>query len=171
MKVRSPESEVRSAKSLQLLIWFFVCGVFAVALLLYFFGPLDPACQALIARSGDVPILLPAGCRLTTTITNDNIVGYFEKERRWRGLDFKAWIVCEPLSPMAPRDFAFEHDHHWLPSYVPLTFQYRRTVIILPYGTRIPKVSPVAGEVCVMPWRKYISRVSGQCGEKFSVWK
>jgi hypothetical protein len=26
-------------------------------------------------------------------------------------------------------------------------------------------------EVCLMPWRKYISQIVGQCDGKFTVWK
>jgi hypothetical protein len=50
-------------------------------------------------------------------------------------------------------------------------YQFRRTVIILPYAQPVPKGSSVVAEVCLMPWRKYISQIVGQCNGKFTVWK
>lgn len=58
-----------------------------------------------------------------------------------------------------------------MPSYAPRTYQFRRTVIILPYAQSVPKGSTVVAEVCLMPWRRYVSQIAGQCAGKFAAWK
>jgi hypothetical protein len=63
------------------------------------------------------------------------------------------------------------NDSHWLPSYVPGTYQFRRTVIIVPYAQPTPQRSPVIAEVCLMPWGKYFSQLAGQCNGKYKVWR
>jgi len=63
------------------------------------------------------------------------------------------------------------HDDHWLPSYVPGTYEFRRTVIIVPYRQPAPQGSPVIAEICLMPWRRYVSQIIGQCDGKYSVWR
>ncbi|MFZ0962225.1 MAG: hypothetical protein WAO35_15100 [Terriglobia bacterium] len=173
MKVRNPQSGVRSPTFLRLAIWLFLgSACLAAFLIAMYFDLFDPACDDLIMKSvHNDPIPLSAECRLTAATPADEMVQYLERERKRRGLIFKEWIVCEKPSAAPVQEFPFERDQNWLPSYVPLTYEFRRTVIILPYSRPIPKGSPVAGEVCLMPWRKYISRLSGQCSEKFSVWK
>jgi len=98
-------------------------------------------------------------------------VKYLENERNWRGLVFKAWITCKPPNQAHATEFAFTRDPHWLPTYVPRAYQFRRTVIILPVRQAIAWQSDVAGEVCLMSRWRYALMIAGQCDGKFSVWK
>lgn len=129
----------------------------------------DPTCTALLERSlGGVAIPLPANCVLVPNAAPDDMVKYLDHERSSRGLVFRQWITCE----MVPAGgFAFMNDPHWLPSYVPGTYQYRRTVIIVPYAHSLHQESPVVGEICLLPWRRYIRQVAGQCDVKYAIWK
>ena len=95
------------------------------------------------------------------------MVKYLEKERVGRNLIFKEWIRCEGVPAGG---FAFADDPRWLPSDVPGTYQFRRTVIIVAYARPIPQGSEVVAEVCVMPWRKYLRQIMGECDGKFAVW-
>jgi hypothetical protein len=132
----------------------------------------EPACTLLLAGSaGEVEVPLPNHCSETDNIHPDNMVRYLENDRDERNLVFKKWIVCDPPMRAPGTQFAFESDPRWLPSYIPLTYQFRRTVVVLPYARPIPQGSRVVGEVCLMPWRKYASLIAGQCNGKFSVWK
>jgi hypothetical protein len=70
-----------------------------------------------------------------------------------------------------PHVFDFVRDSRWLPSYVPQTYEFRRTVIILPYSRVTAGPSSVVAMVCLMPMRKYVSLIAGQCDGKFAVWK
>ena len=141
----------------------------AVGLFILFPSLPDPECRSLIANSlGEVPIPLPADCVQVASIDSDSMTRYLENERNRRGLIFQEWIVCKE----APKEgFAFMNAPYWLPSHVPATYQYRRTVIIVPYAQPIPGNSPVVGEICLTPWRKYIRQIAGQCNEKYLVWK
>lgn len=159
-------------KHLGLLGLLVMAGV--LALILFIFRPSlpDPECAALLALpDNDVTIPLPANCIQTTEAPPDNMMKYLENERNRRGLMFENWIICKTSSQTARPGFAFERDPRWLPSYVPGTYQFRRTVIILPYALRSPEGSPVAAEMCLMPRRRYISQITGQCDGKFAVWK
>ena len=157
------------AKPVRLLGGLLGAGGLAVVLLLLFPSVLDPACAALLVRSeSDVPIPPPANCARHPDVAMDDMVKYLEKERTSRGLIFREWITCTEF-PAA--GFAFMDDARWLPSYVPGTYEFRRTVIIVPYGRPVPQGSPVVAEVCVLPWRKYVALIAGQCNGKFSVWK
>jgi hypothetical protein len=104
-------------------------------------------------------------------VATDDTVKYLEKERTARGLIFKEWITCRKVGQFQGAGLAFMDDPHWLPSYVPGTYQYRRTVIIGPYAQPIPQGSPVVAAVCLKPWRQYLSQIAGQCDGKFSIWK
>lgn len=146
-----------------------VC-VLAVGVVILFPLSPDPTCASLLARSEEeVHISLPANCDRSRNVASDSMVEYFEHERSSRGLIPHEWITCKD----APAGgFSFMSDPHWLPSYVPGTYQYRRTVIIVPYGPHPILQGPrVVGEVCLMPWRRYIRQIAGQCDGKFSVWK
>lgn len=110
-------------------------------------------------------------CFQVTEVPPDNMVKYLENERNRRGLVFKKWITCKTASQTATPSFALEQDPRWLPSYVPGTCQFRRTVVILPHARPVPEGSPVVAEVCLMPRRRYVSEIAGQCDGKFSVWK
>ena len=126
-------------------------------------------CAGLLVRSDrDAPITLPADCSGTRNLVTDDTVSYLEKERNSRGLIFKEWIVCREIPPGG---LAFTNDPRWLPSYVPGTYQFRRKVIIVPMGSATSQGSHVVAEVCLMPWRKYVSQVAGRCDGKYAVWK
>jgi hypothetical protein len=146
-----------------------VLFVLVIGVLILFPSLPDPTCASLIVGSEkEIPITLPATCDRVSAVDPDTMVKYLENERNRRGLTFSHWIICTE----APTGgFAFMDDPHWLPSYVPGTYQYRRTVVIVPYAQPIPKGSQVVGEVCLMPWRKYIRQIAGQCNGKFSAWK
>jgi hypothetical protein len=158
-------------RPLRLLGGLLIVGVLAVVPLILFPSLPDPTCAALLVRSeSDVPILLPANCVRSRGVTayNMDMVKYLEKERNGRGLVFKEWITC---TEVPAGGFAFMNDPHWLPSYVPGTYQFRRTVIIVPYAQPTPQGPPVIAEVCLMPWRKYVSQLAGQCDDKYKVWR
>jgi len=159
-------------KHLGLLGLLVVAGVLALILFICFPSLPDPKCAALLAHpENDVTIPLPANCIQTTKASADNMVKYLENERNRRGLIFKKWVICKTPSQTATPGFAFERDPRWLPSYVPGTYQFRRTVIILPHALPVPEGSPVVAEVCLMPRRRYVSQIAGQCDGKFAVWK
>ncbi len=159
------------AKRLRLLGWSLM-GFVVVAIVSLYFYAADPRCIALLVHSeAAVPISLPPNCMLTADTPDDEMVKYLENDRKWRGLVFKAWIICKPSNQAQATDFAFTRDPRWLPSYVPRAYQFRRTVIITPVGQRIPRGSAVAAEVCLMPRWRYALLIAGQCDGKFSVWK
>ncbi|MGB9434196.1 MAG: hypothetical protein WBQ89_18270 [Candidatus Acidiferrum sp.] len=159
-------------KHLGLLGLLIVSGVLALILLIFFPSLPDPKCVGFLARTeSDVVIPLPANCTQTTDVPPDDMVKYLENERSRRGLIFKKWITCKTPNQTPTPGFAFERDPRWLPSYVPRTYQFRRTVIILPYAQPVPEESSVVAEVCLMPWRRYVSQIAGQCDGKFTVWK
>lgn len=149
------------------LSWLLVgCVLILIATL--FLRRWDPRCGALaILPEEDASIPLPPNCTQSTEAPVDDMVKYLEEERQQRGLIFKKWIICKPLSAA----INFEDDKHWLASYRPLAYQFRRTVVILPYSQPIPKGSPVVAEICLMPRQKYFSQIAGQCGGKFAIWK
>jgi hypothetical protein len=122
----------------------------------------------LLMRSDAVSIPVPANCAVTRNVAPDDMEKYLERERFARNLIFKEWITCQGV-PVA--GFTFADDPRWLPSYVPGTFQFRRTVIIVPYALPIPQGSEVVAEVCLMPWRKYLRQIAWEYNGKFSVWK
>jgi hypothetical protein len=95
-------------------------------------------------------------------------VNYLDNERNTYGLIPKEWVTC---AEVPAGGFAFMNDPHWLPSYVPGRYQFRRTVIIVPYAQPVPQGSPVVAEISVVPWGKYIRQIAGKCDGKFAVWK
>jgi len=147
----------------------FLLGVLAIYHYRY---PTDPRCAALLAHpDNDVVIPLPVDCKQTRSSPDDEMMKYLENERRKRGLEFRAWITCTPSTQIESLRLAFTQDPRWLPSYVPDAYQFRQTVIILPYAQPIPRGSPVAAEVCLMSRSRYASLIAEQCDGKFSVWK
>jgi hypothetical protein len=153
--------------------WLLLSVVLIAIIVVYFYLPsADPRCITLLAHpDGDVAIPLPVNCMLTTDTPADQVVKYLENERKQRGLVFKAWISCKPSNQTQTTEFAFTHDPHWLSSYVPGAYQFRRTVILSRSAPPTAQESAVAGEVCLMPKRRYVSQIAGQCDGKFSVWK
>jgi len=171
MRDSKPGVSVRS-RSTRFLVWFMGTGVFITVLLVICWFRLGPQCAALLANSrSDVAIPLPPDCAQTNQVKADEMVAYFDRERIKRGLAFKAWVVCSTNGQTALSRFGFDQDSRWLPSYAPNTFQFRRSVVILPFAQPVPKGSPVIAALCVVSWRKYISQVAGQCDGKFSIWK
>ncbi len=159
-------------KHLGLLVLLVVTGVLAFVVFIFFPSLPDPKCAALLANSENgVTIPLPANCLQTAEVPVDSMVRYLENERHQRGLIFKQWITCKTPDHAANLGLALEHDARWLPSYVPRTYQFRRTVVVLPNAVPVPQGSPVVAEVDLMPWRTYFSQIAGQCDGKFSVWK
>ena len=151
-----------------------LAAVVVLVLGVWIFFPVifDPHCAGLLLHSvGEVQISLPDRCTMATKVPADDMVTYLEAERVKRGLMFKGWVICNVPSEVPKLQFAFEQDSHWLGSYVPGIYQFRRTAIVVPYARPIPSGSPIAAEVCLMPWRKYFSQIAGQCHTKFSVWK
>jgi hypothetical protein len=149
-----------------------VAGVLALILFIFLRSLQDLKCAALLVRpESDADVPIPVTCIQTTDVPPDEMVKYLETERNRRGLILKKWISCKTSNQTPTFAFAFERDPRWLPSYVPSAYQFRRTVIILPYAQPVPKGSSVVAEVCLMPWRKYISQIVGQCDGKFTVWK
>lgn len=160
------------SKALRLLVWIILAGVLVTFLLLFYASSPDPRCASLLALSDSEPtIQLPTNCALITDAPVDDMTKYLEIERKRRGLIFKAWVKCQPSKENQVPGLAFARDPHWIPSYVPLTYQFRRTIVIFPFARPIPEGSPITAEVCLMPRRKYISQIAGQCDGKFSVWK
>jgi hypothetical protein len=156
-------------KSLYFLLGLLILCVLILGVPILFPSLPDPACAALLARSEkEVPIDLPANCARIANVGSDDIVKYLEKERNTYRLVPEGWITCREVPAGG---FVFMNDPHWLPSYVPGQYQFRRTVIIVPYAPPAPQGSPVVAEVCVMPWGKYLREIAGQCDGKFSVWK
>lgn len=168
---RRDDSERRAVrvKPLYLLAGLLVVCVLAVGVLILFPSLPDPTCASLLARSEEEMVIsLPASCARSRTAASDDMVKYLEHERNGRGLLFHEWITCREVPAGG---FAFMNDPHWLPSYVPGTYQFRRTVIIVPYAHPVPQGSSIVAEVCLMPWRNYILQIVGKCDGKFSVWK
>ena len=119
-----------AVKRLFALAGLFVLSVLAVCVLTLLFST-NLRCPSLLARSmGVEDIPLPRNCSQTPNVTADNILKHLEQERTERGLVFHEWIVCREVPAGG---LAFMNDPHWLPSYVPGTYQFRRTVIIVPY--------------------------------------
>lgn len=134
--------------------------------------PPDPQCAALLAISDqEVATPIPTKCIEISEVPRDAMVKYLDNERIQRGLVFKTWITCKWSGAASKPTLDFEHDPHWLPSYSPLTYQFRRTVVILPYGQSALWETPVTAEVCLIPKRRYASQIAGECDGKFAVWK
>jgi hypothetical protein len=134
--------------------------------------PSDPRCAALLTISDQtVAIPLPPNCVESSEATPDALVKHLDNERKQRGLVFKKWIICKSSGAASEPTFDFEHDSRGLPSYRPRTYQFWRTVVILPYGQSAPRESPVAAEVCFIPKQRYASQIAGQCDGTFALWK
>jgi hypothetical protein len=152
----------------------FIAGLLLVIIFWSFIsqGPPDPRCADLLAISDrDVAIPLPPNCVESSEAPPDAMVKYLDSERTQRGLVFKKWIICKSSGAASKPSLDFEQDPRWLPSYRPLTYQFRRTVVILPYGQSALGESPVAAEVCLIPKQRYASQIAGECDGKFAVWK
>jgi hypothetical protein len=117
-----------------------IVTLLAFAALMLFPSLPDPTCASVMVRTATKPrITIPANCVASRSVVPDAMVSYLEQERIRRGLLPDGWITCteRPAEP-----FSFTDDPHWLPSYVPGAYQFRRTVIIVPYVPSAPKGSP-----------------------------
>ena len=173
MSTPSTPPSVRPAY-LRLLGGLFVGGLLLVIIFWNFNShwPPDPRCADLLAISDrDVAIPLPPNCVESSEAPPDAMVKYLDNERKQRGLVFRTWIICKSSGAASKPPLDFEQDPRWLPSYRPLTYQFRRTVVILPYGQSALGESPVAAEVCLIPKQRYASQIAGECDGKFALWK
>jgi hypothetical protein len=160
-------------KLLRIIAGLLVLGFATLALFVLFPALPDPTCAALIVCSiRDVAIPLPQNCRLIREVPRDPMVEYLAEDRIRRGLVHKSWVICEPVISGLGFGHNFENDTRWLPSYVPDTYEFRRTVVILPhrYSHPTPR-SDVVAEVTKLPWSRYLSQIAGQCDGKYSVWR
>lgn len=150
-------------------LWLIAGAAIALLFLSAFFKlwNLDRRCLDLLTTSEQETIVLPANCEETSSVPTDAIVEYLENQRKERDLLFKKWITCKS----APHEFDFLRDSRWMASYVPQTYEFRRTVVIFPYAPVTSKPSSVVAMVCLMPMRRYISLIAGQCDGKYAVWK
>jgi hypothetical protein len=157
----------------RLLAWLLVGAVLILIFWIFFpLWPPDPRCAVLaVLPEEDAAIPIPTNCTQSIEAPGDEMTSYLEKERQQRGLIFKKWITCRSSSQMPNLVLNFEHDKRWLASYKPLSCQFRRTVVVLPYAQPIPEGSPVIAEICLMPRRKYILQIAGECNGKFAVGK
>ncbi len=152
--------------------WLVLAGVLILVIAPLYSFRIDPRCSVLLTLSrNDVSVPLPENCVETAEAPADKMVQYLEGQRRRRQFIFKSWIVCKGSVQVPVQRFSFENDPHWLPSYNCCAYQFRRTVIILPEDMELKKGSPVAGEVTIMPWRRYMQIIAGECQGKFSVWR
>jgi hypothetical protein len=147
------------------------CAVAAVVFLLYP-GLVDFRCAPLLIHSvRDAEIPLPGSCSEATGAPSDSVAGYLENDRTERALLLKKWIVCGDPGQVSRLQFTLARDPRWLPGYVPDSYQFRRTVVIIAHSKPASEASHVVAVVCLLPWRKYISQIGGQCDAKFSVWR
>lgn len=166
---RAPENAKRR-RAHRRIVWIPLVSVLVAITVILFRLEYAPECAALLAP-GEAPMLLPANCRERARPAADEWKKYFDSERNKRGLKHQAWISCASISDAQAWVKTIDGDGRWLPSYVPGTYQWRRIVILLPYGTRGSAGSDVIAEVCSVPWTRYIRQISGECNGKFSVWK
>jgi hypothetical protein len=130
----------------------------------------EPGCSSLLEQR-DAPMFLPTDCTLTRKAPTGDALGRFEAERRKHGLSQQGWIECRSAVGAEEWVRAMEADRRWFPSYVPGTYQWRRTIVVLG-GHSLNSVGPqVIAEICVMPRRRYLQQIRGECDGKFAVWK
>jgi hypothetical protein len=147
-------------------------GAFFLAVWLFLPALVDFRCAHLLVDSiGLDEVPLPEHCAQTDHVPNDDMVTYLEAEREKRGLIFKKWIVCTSPHDASKPIFPFAPDSRWLPSYVPGTYEFRRTVVIVPYARPVPVGSRVVAELCLEPWAKYVRQIAGECHGKYAAWK
>jgi len=144
-----------------------------LAITMFLFMPwpfIERGCSFLLEQR-DAPLFLATDCTLTEKAPIGDALGRFEADRRKRGLGHQNWIAC--ASAVGAQEWlrAMEADRRWLPSYVPGTYQWRRTVVVLA-GRFANSAGPqVIAEVCGMPRWPYIQQIRGECDGKFAVWK
>jgi hypothetical protein len=150
-----------------------VLGIVSAMIWIFFPALLEPSCAMLLFQSGEhVAIHLPSNCAERADLPIDATISYFEQERKSRGLVQHSWILCDgPLQP-ATEKITATLGRQWLATYKPSAFQYRRMVIIFPFAQPMPTGSSrIVGEICLVPWRHYVSQIAGECNGKFAIWK
>jgi hypothetical protein len=141
-----------------------ICGVWLLGAWIALPGLFEPKCLSLLHNFPSlVQPPLPAGCAEVSEASSDDMVKYLEHEREERGLIFEKWIACTLPTDSSKPIFPFEPDSRWLPSYVPGTYQFRRTVVIISYARPVPTASRVVAEVCLVPWTRYVHDIGGKC--------
>ena len=162
---------ITKTKVFRRLGWLIAGGALVLILLIFFSSAVDPRCAPLLAHSDEVVVPLPPNCTQTSVRPTGEMTNNLERERNQRDLILKSWIICKPSNSPPEISLLLDQDPRWLPSYVPGTYQFRRTVVIFPYAQPVSEGSKVIGVVCLVPWRRYASQIAGQCDGKFAVWK
>jgi hypothetical protein len=150
--------------------WILLLGAI-LTMAVFLFPPfVERDCSSLLEQR-DVPMFLPTDCTLTAKASAGEALGRFEAERRKRGLNHQGWIECASAVGAQEWVRAIEADRRWFPSYVPGTYQWRRTIVVLGGRSRNSVGPQVIAEVCVMTRRRYLQQIRGECDGKFAVWK
>lgn len=150
--------------------WILLLGALLTIAVLLFPPFVERGCSSLLEQR-EAPMFLPTDCTLTAKASNGDALGRFEAERRKRGLSHQGWIECASAVGAQEWVRAMETDLRWFPSYVPGTYQWRRTIVVLD-GRSLNSAGPqVIAEVCVTPRRRYLQQIRGECDGKFAVWK
>jgi hypothetical protein len=150
--------------------WILLLGAILTIAVFPFPPFVERGCSSLLEQR-DAPMFLPTDCTLTEKAPTGDALGRLEAERRKRGLSHQSWIECASAVGAQEWVRAMEADRRWLPSYVPGTYQWRRTIVVLA-GRSANSVGPqVVAEVCGMPRWPYIQQIRGECDGKFAVWK
>jgi hypothetical protein len=131
---------------------------------------IEQDCTSLLTQS-EAPMMLPPGCKVTVGAHAERGLENFDAERRTRGLEHESWIECASAADGQAWLGGLEANRRWLPSYVPGTYQWRRTVIVVSHASSNFPETHVIAEVCFMPRWRYIQQIRGQCDGKFAVWK
>jgi hypothetical protein len=152
------------------IVWILLLGAILTITVFLFTPRVESGCSSLLEQR-DAPMFLPTDCTITERAPTGDTLGRLEAERSKRGLSHQGWIEC--ASPLGAREWirAMEADRRWLPSYVPGTYQWRRTIVVWGGGSRNSVGPRVVAEVCVMPRWRYIQQIRGECDGKFAVWK
>ena len=150
--------------------WFRLAGAILPITLILVVFLVERPCVSLLA-AGEPPIMLPKDCALKDKAPTGQSFEHLEAERLQRGLKRQGWIECASSASARAWLSSLETDHRWLPSYVPGTYEWRRTVIVVGGSPSSTAGAQVIAEVCVIPWWRYTQQIRGQCDKKFAVWK
>jgi hypothetical protein len=126
--------------------WILIVGAILGIGIVYLGFP-ERACWSLLGE-GVAPIPLPVDCTVTGRPPTGQSLGSFEEERRVRGLNHQSWIACAGTQEWVR---AISTDRRWLPSYVPGTYQWRRTVIVLARAPSDSAGPQAIAEICLVP--------------------
>jgi hypothetical protein len=130
-------------------------------------------CLSLIAKSvKSVTLPMPSSCSEVKEVEDNDLTTVLQRERIARGLSFQSWIECDSASADILSS-SVEHDPHWLESYIPFGYQYRRTVVVplRPGGVVTTDRAPVVAAILVQPWPSYLRLIRGECDDQLRVWE